>query len=347
MLTEREVALMAYNHQKTPWVPATLAFQDTCIPSAVKCGSRNYGYSEDWLGVKYIHREDQLSSFPIEDDPVIKDMGRWKDYLHFPDLDTIDWEKYAARDTAGWDRKNHLSSLVLINGLFESLHMCCGMEQALCALLLYPEEVREFMEAMADHKIEVIRYCAKYYKPDKIQFHDDYSNAISPFMSPETWRELIKPSLKRVVEATRELGIIYEHHSCGYVVPFLDDFVEIGIQAWNPVQIQNNPAALQKKYAGKLCLVGGFDDRITNSPYATDEEVRASLLKTMQEMSEGGSWVAAPAFVAPVGYRNHIWLDLLDEWNAPLMAKYGAKPPVHNYEVLCDTHFRKYPPEPE
>ena len=344
-MTEREVALMAYHHQKTPWVPSTVASQDICIPSAVKAGSRSYGYSVDWLGVKYIHREDQPSSMPIEDDPVIKDMENWKDYLKFPDLDTIDWEKCAARDTAKWDRENRVSSLILINGLFESFHMCCGMEEALCNLMLYPDEVKEFMEAMADHKIDVIRHCAKYYKPDKIQFHDDYGNARSTFMSVDTWRELIKPSLKRVVDATHELGILYEHHSCGYIVPLLDDFVELGIDAWNPVQSMNNPVEIQKKYHEKLCLVGGFDEKITGSPDATDDQVRAELERGLRDMGQGGSWIAFPSFITPFGYRNRIWVDVLDKYNEPLMAPYGAKPPKYDLDALCDTKFRKYTPD--
>jgi hypothetical protein len=81
---------------------------------------------------------------PVESEPVIKDMERWRDDVRFPDLTAIDWEKYAARDTANWDREKKISSVILINGLFESLHMCCGIENALCALLMYPDEVKEF-----------------------------------------------------------------------------------------------------------------------------------------------------------------------------------------------------------
>jgi uroporphyrinogen decarboxylase len=88
-------------------------------------------------------------------------MERWRDDVRFPDLTAIDWEKYAARDTANWDREKKISSVILINGLFESLHMCCGIENALCALLMYPDEVKEFLEDMADHQIRVIRNLAK------------------------------------------------------------------------------------------------------------------------------------------------------------------------------------------
>ena len=343
-LTERDVALMAYHHQKTPWVSATVSCQNTCLPRAVKASSRNYGYSTDWLGVKYIHPEDQVSSMPIETDVVIKDIENWADYLHFPDIDKAsDWEHDAALDTASWDPINKITSVIIVNGLFEAFHMLRGIEDALCDLLGNPDEVEEVLDALADHQIRVIQHVAKYYKPDKIQFHDDYGNARSTFMSVETWRKLIKPRLKRIIDSTHECGLIYEHHSCGYIVPLLDDLVELGIDAWNPVQFINNPYELQKKYADRLTLVGGFDDAITNNSFRTDEEVREALMAGLTNMSEGGSWIAQPAFIANVGYRNKLWVEMLDDWNRPLMAKYGVTPPERDYKALCDTRFRRYP----
>lgn len=342
MLTERDVMLMALHHEKTPWVPATLAGQDLCVPSAVKAGSRSYGLSADWHGIQYFHREDQPSSMPIESDPLVKDIESWRDDVKFPNLDDYDWGGCAARDTANWDRENRLSSLILINGLFESLHMCCGMEDALCYLLTNPEEVKDFISAMADHKIEVIKYLKKYYNPDKIQFHDDYGNAKSTFMNPETWRELIKPSLKRVIEETHKLGIIYEHHSCGYIVPLIEDLIELGVDAWNPVQIFNDPAALQKKYGDKMCFVGGFDSAVIDVPGAKEEDIQASLEKTIRELGEGGSWIAAPSFIGSHAARNRIWLKVLDHYNEPKMEKFGLKPPKHNVEAICSAVFRKY-----
>ena len=342
-MTEREVALLAYQHKETPWIPATLSCQDTCLPRAVKASSRNYGYSTDWLGVKYYHPEDQVSSMPLEDDVVIKDMENWEDYLKFPDIDAAsDWEKCAALDTARWDRENKISSVIIVNGLFEAFHMARGMENALCDLVEYPDEVKACLSALADHQIRVIRNVAKYYKPDKIQFHDDYGQAQRMFMSLSTWRELIKPSLKRIVEAAHECGLIYEHHSCGYIAPLLDDLIEIGVDAWNPVQFVNNPYELQEKYSDKLTLIGGFDDLITNNSFKTDEEVKAALEAGLTNMKRKG-WIAQPAFIADVGYRNKMWVELLDAYNAPLMEPYGVKPPVRNYEAICDTRFRRYP----
>ena len=114
------------------------------------------------------------------------------------------------------------------------------------------------------------------------------------------------------------------------------------MDAWNPVQFFNNPYKLQEQYSDKLTLVGGFDDAITNNSFKSDEEVKEALRAGLTNMKRK-SWIAQPAFIADVGYRNRFWVEMLDEYNTPLMAKYGVKPPARDYEALCDTRFRRYP----
>lgn len=342
-MTFREVALRAYQHKETPWVPAVLDVQNTCLPRAVKASSRSYGYSTDWLGVKYFHEPSQVSSMPLEDDVVIKDIEEWDKYLQFPDIDKAsDWERCAQLDTANWDRENKISSVIIVNGLFEAFHMARGIEDALCDLVANPDEVGECLSALADHQVRVIQHVAKYYKPDKIQFHDDYGNAKNIFMNMDTWRALIKPNLKKIIDAAHECGLIYEHHSCGYVVPVIPELIELGADGWNPVQFLNHPYDLQKQYGDKLTFVGGFDDAITNNSFKSDDEVREALRAGLQNM-ERRSWIASPAFIADVGYRNKIWVEMLDEYNRPLMEPYGVVPPERDYDALCDTRFRRYP----
>ena len=125
--------------------------------------------------------------------------------------------------------------------------------------------------------------------------HDDYGTEKAMFFSPDTWREIFKPNLKKIVDACHEHGMIYEHHSCGYIVPILDDFVELGIDAWNPVQNPNQPLELIRKYKGKLTFVGGFNDRLFVDPSATDEQKKASIEETVRVFGEAGSWMPMPS----------------------------------------------------
>ena len=323
-LTERDCTLLALEHKDTPWVPATDTGQDSCIPTVLEEGARGYGITTDWFGVKYLLRPDQPGPMPVESEPKIEDIEDWKDVVTFPNLDEYDWEGCAARDTAKWDLENKVSNIILINGMFESLHMFCGFENALCNIITSEEACYDFMGAMADYKIEVIRRVKKYYNADKIQFHDDYANNDALFMDIARWRRLIKPHLKRVVDATHECGMYYEHHSCGKIHDLVGELTELGVDALNPVQIQNNPKKLKDMYGDILTLSGGFDNQgCLDRPDATRQEIEDSLRNTLEVMAPGGKWIARVSFLDKA--KDQIWLDVLDEYNRPLKEKYGVK----------------------
>ena len=328
IMTERECTLLALEHKDTPWVPAVDTGQDSCIPTVLEEGARGYRISTDWFGVKYILRPDQPGPMPVESEPLIEEIEDWKDIVKFPNLDEYDWEGCAARDTAKWDRKNKVSNIILINGMFESLHMFCGVENALCNIITDEEASSDFMSAIADYKIEVIRRVKKYYNADKIQFHDDYANNAALFMDIPRWQRIIKPHLKRVIDATHECGMYYEHHSCGMIRDLVPELVGLGIDALNPVQLQNDPKHLKDVFGDRLTLSGGFDNQgCIDRPDATEEEIRASLRKTLEVMAPGGKWIARTSFINKG--RDQIWLDVLDEYNRPLKEKYGVEAVRH------------------
>lgn len=324
-ITERECTLLALKHQETPWVPSYHTGQDMCYPTVIEEGARGYGITKDWFGVSYMLRQDQLGPMPVKDEIKIKDITDWRRYITFPNLDDYDWEGCAARDTVRWDRQNRVSNVILINGIFESMHLFSGIENALCNLLAEPEACSDFLSAMADYKIEIIRRVKKYYNPDKIQFHDDYANNNNLFMSVDTWKKVICPHLKRIIDAVHECGMYYEHHSCGKIAGLVDELVKLEVDALDPVQVQNDPINLKRKFQDRLTLCGGFDNQgVLDRVDASEEEIRRSLMKTLQDMSEGGKWIAWVDFLDKT--REDIWLDVLYEWNKPFMERLGVEP---------------------
>ena len=346
MITPRENMLMAYRHEKPYWVPSPSFDQDTCIPSVLEEGPTGLGVTEDGWGVHWLLEPGQPGPMPDESFQRLTDITEWRESLVFPDVEKYDWEAGAAKDTANWDRENKVSACILVNGLFERMHALMGMEDAMCALITDPEESFALLSAIADHKITYLKKIAQYYKPDKIQLHDDYGSGDRTLMSVETWRELIKPNLKKIVDACHELGMIYEHHSCGYIAPLVGDLVELGVDAWNPVQLANDPEALLKQYAGKFTFVGGFDtsnclDRLD----ATVEERYDSIMNTLKTLSPYGSWVASGSMMNPT--TPAIFMDAMYEFNKPLMEAAGVEAVKHTsvaqsaYETADNIEERK------
>lgn len=116
-----------------------------------------------------------------------------------------------------------------------------GFENALCAMITDPEEVEAFLNAFMDWKLKLMEKVIEIYKPDVLMFHDDWGTQNSMFFSPDTWRELIKPQIQKAVDRCHELGIIFEMHSCGKIEAIVPEFVEMGIDSWQGMEINDIP----------------------------------------------------------------------------------------------------------
>lgn len=73
---------------------------------------------------------------------------------------------------------------------------------------------------------------------DIIYLGDDIGMQNGPMMSRTMYQTWIKPRLKKVVDAIREINpdIIIFYHSCGTVTEFIPDLIECGIDVLNPIQ---------------------------------------------------------------------------------------------------------------
>jgi len=169
-------------------------------------------------------------------------------------MERLDWQD-TERQADGLDRNSKVSVVTLRLGPFERTTALSSFEDCLVNAISDPDSYKALIEALADYKIAMIDYLYRYAKPDVINLHDDWGTAQSTFLSPELWRQVIKPATKRIYDAVHERGMIVAQHSCGYITPLLDDMVEIGCDAWEAQTDVNDVAALEQKYAGRFRII--------------------------------------------------------------------------------------------
>lgn len=186
--------------------------------------------------------------------PILSDIEKWQEQVHFPKLHHFDWD-YVAEQAKSFDRENKVSVVTLAIGPFERTTALSPFEEALVNAISEPELYAQLIDAIADYKIEVIDYLYRYGKPDLINLHDDWGTAQNTFFRPDMWREVIKPATKRMYDAIHERGMIVGQHSCGHIAPLLDDAVEIGMQVWEAQSEANDISSLKEKYHDKLRIL--------------------------------------------------------------------------------------------
>lgn len=293
MLTLKENMKKVYNHEIPEYMPSFGDIDQILLygPDFVNERPEIPGVNTDWFGQSWTYVEDVHAASPTPNTPLLTDITEWKSVIKFPDLDKLDWTGHAAKDTANWDRENKMCSCRNYFGPWERLNSVMNFDEALISLALEPEICEEFFSAVADHKIKLHDLAIEHYNPDIIMMHDDYGSDDRMFMSPDTWRQLIKPHLKRIVDAVHAKGVLYEHHSCGYYAPIIPDLIEIGVDAVDFIQACNNTAKVQKQYHDKLTLVGCIDNQFIENPMTSEEDIRKSIQETYAGVAPYGSFV--------------------------------------------------------
>ena len=248
----------------------------------------------DWFGCLW-ECMDAGGPAPDINEHVLDDICDWREIVKFPDLDSWDWEKALELDKIPQlDRENNALTVVLLNGLWERTHVLMGFENALCSILEDPEELEAFYDAMTDFKIKLIDKVVEYYKPDVINFHDDWGTQNGPFFDPNFWREVIKPRQKKIVEATHKHGVIFYLHSCGKYDELIPEIEEIGVDVLNCMDINDISEAL--KNTTKLAFVVSVHQQEffakDTAGVLTEDYVRNTISKEFAEWAPSGRYMA-------------------------------------------------------
>jgi len=83
-------------------------------------------------------------------------------------------------------------------------------------------------------------------------------------------------------------------HSCGAVEPFMKNFIELGFDIINPVQVSATgmePQHLKDEYGKDLVFWGGGVDTQHTLPFGTPEDVEKEVLKHCEIFSKDGGFV--------------------------------------------------------
>jgi len=152
-----------------------------------------------------------------------------------------------------------------------------GLEKYMTWLVEYPDQIKSFMDRFIEHEIEIARRSVKA-GADVVFIYDDYGYNNRHLLSLKMWKELMYPRLKRQVDAAHENGALVCLHSCGYQMPFLEYYVEMGIDMLQSLQpaAGNDFRQAVDKHGDKLCFVTGID--IQRGEAMTPDEYKQDIL---------------------------------------------------------------------
>lgn len=161
-----------------------------------------------------------------------------------------------------------------------------------------PDKAHAFLDALVEtHLRNLDAYLDRFGEfLDVIVFGDDLGMQNGPQISPDMYREFFKPRHARMWRRVHERAphLRVNLHCCGGVEPLLDDLIDAGLDAINPVQITCKDMALDHladRFGGRLCFWGGGCDTRDVLPHATPAEVREHVLRQCDVLGKRGGFV--------------------------------------------------------
>jgi uroporphyrinogen decarboxylase len=182
-------------------------------------------------------------------------------------------------------------------GIFEQPARIMGMEMFLTSLL----SNEDFADTVMEKVTEIyIANCNKYLDAlgkyiQVFVYWDDITGQNSPIISPELYRRLIKPKDKRLIEAIKKkTDAKIFLHCCGAAREFIPDFIEIGVDILNPVQVSAkdmDTKELKREFGNNITFWGGGCDTQYVLCRGTLNEVRDEVKKRIDDLAPGGGFV--------------------------------------------------------
>jgi hypothetical protein len=108
------------------------------------------------------------------------------------------------------------------------------------------------------------------------------------FMSPAYWRRYFRPWVAGMAEAAHAAGLPVIYHGCGNVKAIFTDYIEMGIDAYNPLEVKAgmDVVDLRRQYGHRIGFCGNSNIQVWES--GDREAVRREVLRKLNSAKGGG-----------------------------------------------------------
>ncbi|MGA2772439.1 MAG: uroporphyrinogen decarboxylase family protein [Bryobacteraceae bacterium] len=190
----------------------------------------------------------------------------------------------------------------------EMMWRIIGPENAMLWMGLYPDEVARFARRINEYALEIVKAQIKAAdgRLDGMVIWGDVAYKKGLMFSPAFWRSHFKPGVKALIDECHAHGLPVIYHGCGNVNRIFEDFIEIGVDAYNPLEFKAGMDAvdLRRRFGHRIGFCGNMDVRLWAT--GSQPELRAAVL-TKLNAAKGGGFIfqsdhSVPGDVPPASY---------------------------------------------
>lgn len=181
-------------------------------------------------------------------------------------------------------------------GCWQDASCLFGIENLIIATFEDPEWVHQFLSILQQRKMVYVQ-SLKGAKYDLLELGG--GDASTTVISPDIFNEFVAPYDGPLIEAAHEAGQRITYHTCGGMMPILEDIAAMkpdAMETFTPVGMGADVklGEAKKRIGDKVCMIGGFDQfHFFND--CSEEDVRKEVRRCFHEAGEGGGYILSPS----------------------------------------------------
>jgi hypothetical protein len=244
-------------------MPAFLSF-DTDTPGKLEA----FQFDDPWDDRRYCSGgDDQINGVG---DGFARNLAPWVDRLNAV------WEDFPAFGS--------------VCEAHEMIWRIIGTENVMLWMGEYPDVIARFVERLHEFNLGLLRAQIKVAdgRLDGVVIWGDVAYKKGMLFSPVFWRKHFKPGVKAMIDECHSHGLPVIYHGCGNVSRIFEDFIEIGVDAYNPLEAKAglDVVDLREKFGHRIGFCGNMDVQIWAA--GTKEELKAAVLRKLNAGKGGG-----------------------------------------------------------
>jgi uroporphyrinogen decarboxylase len=257
-------------------------------------GSNRY---RDFWGVERVKPESSyyydLTKSPLSGEITVSDIVNYS----WPDPDDPGFVK-GLKSRVQWLREHTDCAIVLSlpPAFIHPSQFLRGFEDWYCDFALNTKLMGMLFDAILEITLQISKNALNEVgrEVDVVCFAEDIGAQHGLPISYGHYIKYIKPRHGKYCGQIRDLSaakLLY--HSCGSIKCIIDDLIDIGVEALNPIQVTASgmdPGALKKTYGHLLAFWGGVDVQYV-LPRGTKQDVRNTVETLIEQLGEGGGYI--------------------------------------------------------
>ncbi len=172
----------------------------------------------------------------------------------------------------------------------ECLTRLIGQEHALFWMGMYPDRLGECINRIGQFYLDCTRAEIEAAGGwlDGFVIWGDVAFRQTMLFDPEYWRQYFKPWVKAMIDACHRHNLPVIYHGCGNVSLIFEDFIGMGLDAYNPLEVKAGMDAvrLKQQYGNRIGYCGSNDIQVWET--GDRELIRREVLRKLNAAKQGG-----------------------------------------------------------